>query len=536
MNPAAPDKKLSEARGFLTDFNFSQALAAYEKLSRLRPRDARIWFEYGCAAGGAGQLDLLEGLWRKALRPEPDNSQLLLQMGHRYQALRQPEKARTAFEQAAAADPRAINPRMALAISFEQNHRFAEARAAVQSCLAIDPGDDQARYFAALLDRREDKLDDAERGLRDLIASGPRHQYVQYASRYELAEVLNRTGRFDEAMLVLAEAKTLVRALGDIESMLKEYDQEAGKYRRSTQTLPPNILRAWSREFPERSREAIPRLAFLGGHPRSGTTLLEQVLGAHPDVAALDEARAFTFIAANLFNTSPQLPPARLNIIRRRYIQALQQEFGPAAAGKLLLDKNPSPTAKLRIWLRLFPELRVLIALRDPRDVVISCYFQNIPLNPYNANFLSLERAARHYANLMDVWLAVRQWEGFAWMETRYEDIVADLGAEGRRVTEFLGLTWHEEQERFHEKSAKKRMYSPTYHDASQPVYARSVARWRAFEKHLAPIQPVLEPYCRAFGYLLIAANALEEPPRISRMTRMKIITPLSRLEGPRSV
>jgi hypothetical protein len=205
--------------------------------------------------------------------------------------------------------------------------------------------------------------------------------------------------------------------------------------------------------------------------------------------------------AAAMFNLSPQLPPARLNIIRHRYVEAIQKEFEAGTEGKVILDKNPSPTAKLKIWLRLFPELRVIIALRDPRDVVISCYFQNIPLNQFNANFLSLERTAIHYANLMDVWLAVRQWEGFAWIETRYEDVVADMAREGRRVTEFLGLNWHSEQERFYEKSSKKQMFSPTYHDASQPVYARSVARWHAYEKHLAPIQPILEPYCRALGY-----------------------------------
>jgi tetratricopeptide (TPR) repeat protein len=501
MNPAPAEKKLAEARQFLQEYNFSQAVPAYEKLTQQFPHKARIWFEYGCAAGGAGQFDLVERAWRKALELEPNNSELPLQMGHRYQGLRQPEKARAAFERAAATDPRGINPRLALAILLEQNHRFAEAREAVASCLAIDARDDQARYFAALLDRRENKITEAEQGLRDLIASGPRHPYVQYASRYELAEVLNRTERFDEAMATLAEAKRLVRGLGDVDAMLKEYDEEAGKYRRSTKALPANILRTWAKEFPEKSREAIPKLAFLGGHPRSGTTLLEQILGAHPEVTALDEPRAFTRVAAQLFNTSPQLPPARLNLIRRRYIEDLQRELGSAAQGKLLLDKNPSPTAKLRIWLRLFPELRVIIALRDPRDVVISCYFQNIPLNPFNANFLSLERATLHYANLMEVWLAVRQWEGFAWIETRYEDTVADLEKEGRRVTEFLDLTWHQEQARFYEKSGKKQMYSPTYHDASQPVYARSVSRWRAYEKYLAAIQPALEPYCRALGY-----------------------------------
>jgi Flp pilus assembly protein TadD len=496
------DKKLNEARGLSRAGNFSQAVLAYEKLTRQFPQHSSVWFEYGCAAGSNGQIDLADRAWREAVALEPHNAGLMLQIGHQFQNLRHPEKARASFEQAAASDPRAINPRMALALSFEQNHRFAEARQSLAACLAIDPRDDQARYFAAVLDRRENKIEDAERRLRDLIASAPRHQYVQYASHFELAEILNRTDRFDEAMQNLAEAKKMVRALGDTEAMLKEYDQFAETYRRSTLALPANILRVWSKEFPERQREAIPHLAFLGGHPRSGTTLLEQILGAHPAVAALDEPRAFATVVTKMFQASPQLPPARLNVIRRRYFEAIQKELGSAADGKLILEKNPSPTAKLRIWLRVFPELRVIIALRDPRDVVISCYFQNIPLNPFNANFLTLERAARHYANLMDIWLAVRQWEGLTWIETRYEDIVANMEKEGRRVTEFLGLAWHQAQAQFHEQSSKNQIYSPTYHDASQPVYARSVARWRAYEKHLASALPILEPYCRALGYM----------------------------------
>lgn len=495
-----PDKKIDEARSFSRAGNFSQAVLAYERLSRQFPRQVAIWFEYGCAAGSNGQMDVADRAWRQAVELQPRDAQLRLQIGHQYQNLRQSEKARASFTRAAALDPRGINPRMALALSFDQDHRLADAREAIASCLAIDPRDDQARYFAAVLDRRENKLEEAERRLRDLIASNPGHQFVQYASHYELAEILNRTGRFDEAMQNLVEAKTRVRVLGDTEAMLKEYDQFADSYRRSTLALPANILRVWSKEFPERQREPIPRLAFLGGHPRSGTTLLEQIVGAHPDVAALDEPRAFTTIVASLLQSSPQLPPARLNVIRRRYIEAIQKELGSPAAGKLILDKNPSPTAKLRLWLRVFPELRIIIALRDPRDVVISCYFQNLPLNPFNANFLTLERTARHYANLMDIWFAVRRWEGLMSIETRYEDLVADMEREGRRVTGFLGLDWHDAQARFHEQSAQK-IYSPTYHDATQPVYARSVARWRSYEKHLASAMPILEPYCRALGY-----------------------------------
>jgi Flp pilus assembly protein TadD len=497
----ATDKRLNEARELVRQHSFSEAVTAYEKLTRICPHMAQIWFEYACAAAGAGQMDLTDRSWQRAQELEPGNLELQLQMGHHYQNLRHLEKARAAFERASALDPRAIDPRMALVILFERNHQFAEAREAVESCLKLDPKDDQARYFLAFLDRRENKIEDAERRLRDLIASGPRHQFVQYACRYELAEILNRTERFDEAMQTLNEAKRLVRAVANIDAMLAEYDDTATKYKRHTLSLPKDIVRTWSREFPERVREPIPRLAFLGGHPRSGTTLLEQILGAHPEVASLDESLSFDMVAARLYNSSTQWPPARLNVIRRRYLQAFLTELGARKEGQMLLDKNPSPTVRLRIWLRVFPELRVIIALRDPRDVVISCYFQNIPINPVNANFLSLERTATHYTNLMDVWLAVRQWEGFSWIETRYEDTVANLDQEGRRVTEFLGLCWHEDQSRFYDKSRQKRVYSPTYHDASQPVYKRSVARWTAYEKYLAPVLPILAPYCRALGY-----------------------------------
>src|SRR5262249_50319424 len=107
----------------------------------------------------------------------------------------------------------------------------------------------------------------------------------------------------------------------------------------------------------------------------------------------------------------------RLNTLRQTYLRALLDDLPPEAADKFLIDKNPSPTARLPVWLRVFPELKVFIALRDPRDVVLSCYFQNIPLNAVNVNFLTLERTAKHYGDLMDIWLTVREWEGFAWLK-----------------------------------------------------------------------------------------------------------------------
>ncbi len=492
---------LNRARELLLAGDTSRALALYQKLTRLCPGTALVWYECGNAAFKSRQMDFADRAWTKAIDLEPRNAELIGMIGHQFEALRRPEKARACFVRAAAAEPRGINARISLAVLLEKSHCLDQARAAVAECLAIEPLDDQARYFSALLDRREGKLQEAENHLRDLIASEPKHPFVRYAARYELAQVMDRTDRFDEAMSLLVAAKDIVRALADTGLLMRSYDQKAESARRFTSSQPNDILRTWAKFFPEPKREAIPPLAFLGGHPRSGTTLLEQILDSHPGVAALDEPTAFLEVLQPEFHKSNELSSARVNVLRRHYVQALRDDLGVDAAGKILIDKNPSPTSRLPLWLRVFPELRVLIALRDPRDVVLSCYFQNIPLNSANVNFLSLDRLAKHYADLMGIWLAVREWPGFSWIETRYEDIVANLPAEGRRVTEFLGLEWHPDQERFYEKSGAKQLYSPTYQDVTRPVYQRSVGRWRAYEKHLAPILPVLEPFCRAFGF-----------------------------------
>jgi tetratricopeptide (TPR) repeat protein len=500
MSSPVSDKRWNEARQFLAGCNFTQAVAAYEKLSKQFSTQPDLWLEYGGAAAGAGQWDLADRAWQKACDLKPGDTDFVVGIGHRYSGLRQPEKAKAWFEKAAAANPKSVNPPLALAIWMERHHRLTDAREYVNQCLAIDAKDEQAIYFAAVLDRRENKLGAAETRLRDLIASDPRHQFVQYACRYELAEVLDRTERYDEAMQLLTEAKSLVRRLGNIPAMLGQYDSEASQIRQRTQALPRDILRAWAKEFPERGRETLPKMAFLGGHPRSGTTLLEQILASHPAIAAVDEARAFPDLICRLFLATPQINGPFLNVLRRRYLEAIQRESGEKFEGRLLLDKNPTPSVELRIWLRIFPESRILFALRDPRDVIVSCYFQNVPLNPYNANFLSLERTAKRYADLVEVWLAVRQWEGLCAMETKYEDTVANVKKEGARVTEFLGLPWDPAQERFFE-STNQTPQSRAYFEASQPVFTRSVARWRAYEKHLAPVLSALEPYCRALGY-----------------------------------
>jgi tetratricopeptide (TPR) repeat protein len=486
------------------------ALAAYRDLVKRYPAVPELWFELGNAA--SGELDFAQAnyAYRRALELAPHKVSLLCSIGQQYQGLRQLDDARTCYERAVAADPASVDARISLAVWFEKERRLEEAWECVEACLARHPRDDQARYFRAFLLHRKKRDAEAETALRNLIKDGPQYPYVKYASRHLLGMVLDQLGQYEEAMRWLIEAKAQVRTITDTALLERGYDEGDRRRRALLTALTPDMIRRWRRE-PPASVERY-QVAFLGGHPRSGTTLMEQILDAHPEVLAFDEPVAFSQEITSQINLPPldgeaqlntldTLPERRLAEMRRRYIKSLLREIQGEPAARILLDKNPSPTMSLNVWLRVFPELKVIIALRDPRDVIISCFFLNVMLNATNVNFLSLERTAKHYADLMDVWLRLRELGGFDWIETRYEDVVANLEPEGKRVTEFLGLTWHPDQGRYYETARRKVLFAPTYHDVTQPVYKRAVGRWERYAEALEPIQSRLAPYCRAFGY-----------------------------------
>ena len=486
------------------------ALAIYQDLLKHFPDTPRLWYELGFAAGKQLDFALADQACQRAMALSLKNVSMLVLLGQQYHWMRKPDRARACFEQAVAAAPNSIHAQLSLADWYERERRLDDACNCIEACLAHDPQNAQILCIKALLMHRRGQNAEAEALLRDIIKRGSNDANVNYSSRHQLAVVLDALGQYAEALRWLGEAKALLRKTADIAKLEQEYDRAVRRRRELLGALTPEMIRRWREEG--KATPAAHRMAFLGGHPRTGTTLLEQILGAHPSITAFDEPMAFADEVAEKLapmNAATTLTANRLNSLtapqrshyQERYFKSLLRENATAAEHGLLLDKNPSPTAWLHLWLRMFPELKVIIALRDPRDVVVSCYFQNLRLNATNSNFLSLERTVTHYADLMEVWLRMRELGGFDWIETRYEDIVANLESEGRRVTEFLGLSWQPQQAAYHETNRKKFVFSPTYNEATRPVYQRAVNRWKNYAEALAPVQERLAKYCRVFGY-----------------------------------
>jgi tetratricopeptide (TPR) repeat protein len=489
---------------------FASALAGYRDLVKKSPGVAQLWFELGMAAMGELEFDLADQAFRCAMELSANDAQMLILLAQQYQRLRRLDQACRCFELAVAADPASAQAHISLALWHEKDRQLDAAWECIATCLAVHPQDGFALYVKALLLHRKDLNPEAEALLCDLIKRDSPDPMVRISSRYLLAEILDEAGQYDEAWHHLLDAKVQLRRTANTVQLEQDYDRADARRRELLAGLKPGSVERWRKEIPSGAGSA--RLAFLGGHPRSGTTLLESILGAHPEIHAFDEPPAFVNEIWNQLapmNASHALTVNELDSLstshradlRRRYLKSLLRENTGKPGAKVLLEKNPSPTMALYLWLRIFPELKVIIAIRDPRDVLISCLFQNLTLTHLNVNFLSLDRAARHYADLMDVWLRMRELGGFDWIQMRYHDVVAKLAGEGRRATEFLGLSWRDEQEKFHDSAARKFIFSPTYQDVARPLQNRSVDRWKHYAAALEPFQARLAPYCREFGF-----------------------------------
>lgn len=499
------------AQQHLRHGRFGAALSSYRILVDQFPGVAQLWFELAKAC--VGELDFAQAdlAFKRAMELAPGDAPMLLSVATQYYQLRFLDQAFACIKRAVEADPSAPQARLTLASWLERARKIDEARDCVEACLAQNPRNGRAVYFKAFLLHSAGSANEAGEILQKLLATDPPFSIdTQSNANHLLGVICDERGEYGQAIQYLQTAKTLRSQAPGKKSLEDVYDKMDVARRQLLAQLTSPHLRRWQDQGSE--SPAPHRLALLGGSPRSGTTLLEQILGAHPGILVFDESEAFNQEILTAFPPAPPdwgpslksldgLPaPARAQSIGR-YFKRLLRETSEPPGEKLLLDKNPSSMGALYIWLRLFPKSKIIIALRDPRDVIVSCYFQNIPLNATSVNFLSVERTVKYYSDIMDVWLRLRGLGGFEWLETRYEDVVGDLEKEGRRVTNFLGLQWAGDQAKFYEKAGRKFVHSPTYNAVTQPVYSRAVSRWKNYAEALAPVQAELAKYCQALGY-----------------------------------
>ena len=391
------------------------------------------------------------------------------------------------------------------AAALERSGDKQQARELLTSVLEVHPRHPRSVRLLAHIDRRDGNFEQS--------ASLLRHQLQQFPSEddwrlhYELAAVLDRLGDYTGAMRELQLAKSQLEPMS--ETFRPQWRAMTARQWEVTRSLTKERLKQWT----DTSVTTTQRICLMAGFPRSGTTLLEQVLSAHPACLGTDESGILAtqfrdpliFGAASAKDAVAELDSFDCEDLAAgvaEYLRCTADVLGENPAGRLLIEKDPLLTADLALPLRLFPGAKVLMPLRDPRDVVISFYFTIVPGAANSVASATLAETCQYYAEVMRHWLWIReQLDSSRWMESRYEDLIAAPENQTRRLASFLGVDWQAGMLAHHRRSGERAVGTPTYDDVSKPLYTRSLERWRHYEEWLAPHLHQLEPYMKAFGY-----------------------------------
>jgi hypothetical protein len=246
--------------------------------------------------------------------------------------------------------------------------------------------------------------------------------------------------------------------------------------------------------------------AFLLGFPRSGTTLLEQALAGHPDLVALEEAptlaEAYDALLADAAGLArlARLTAAEAEHWRAVYWRAVAAH-GADARGHVFLDKAPAGTLYLPLIAKLFPEAKLLFAVRDPRDVVLSCFRSSFQMNALTYAFTDLAETARCYAASMALADIYRRVLPVELHEVRYERLVDDLEGELARIVGQLGLDPAPGMTDVAATASRRVVRTPSAPQVRAGLNRQGLGRWRAYTDQLAPVLPILQPWIERFGY-----------------------------------
>lgn len=480
-----------------------------EQASRQDPANPDIFLDMGAAYGMRYDYAAAERCFEKAVRVAPSKAKALIMAGTQCRGFDRYEMAKTYFERAVKEPQPSPDTYVKLAEIYERFRLLEDAAALVDRALLLDPECALASLVRARLDRLNGKTEEAERRLRPLLAQTDRTSWsTRVRGWYELAAVLDAQGRYDDAMAALLEAKAMI--LPNAASYISAQRLVQARLRAAPEKLNREMVQGWKARAPE--LQPGHRLALLGGHPRSGTTLLEQVIDSHPDFISAEETAIFlresywTLLRsargdAQMIEVLESASPESLRGARQNYARCMSGFLQRPLDGPILIDKNPSLTPLALGFVRVFPEAKLLVALRDPRDVCLSCFMQPLPLGQVSSTFLTLEGTVAEYASVMGLWRAAAPCLDGAFLEIRYEELVADLESVARRALEYLGAPWDERVLRFHQHAKQKLVRSPTYAAVTRPISQGAVGRWRNYQKYLDPWLEALGPFIKSFGY-----------------------------------
>jgi tetratricopeptide (TPR) repeat protein len=416
------------------------------------------------------------------------------------------DEARELYQQSTALDPNIFQTLFGWAQMEETDRNFARARELLDAAEKLAPDAPGVMLERAVLygrlkdyDKALITLDEIERrragrGLGPVEAS-------------EKGRLLDKIGRHKEAFAAFVEAKRTLREITGLEYRADE--AEALARRLKAFFVGPRL-----KILPRASIHSdVAQPIFIVGFPRSGTTMIEQTLSAHPTIAAGDELpviNELTGLMPRMFDSPLAYPDALaelwmgdrlegLDNLRDYYLQRARQLGALSEGTAWFTDKMPLNETHLGLIATIFPKAPIIHVVRHPLDVVLSVFSNHLTHGFYCA--YDLMSIARHYILVMDLVEHYRREMELRYLRVRYEDVIDDQEARVREMLDFVGLAFDPRCLAFHDNRRYARTAS--YAQVAEKLYDRSRFRYRAYHEELTPVVSVLEATIRQLGYAI---------------------------------
>lgn len=540
LNPNDYQALRNAAKVLALQDKLDDALSAYRRVIQLKPDFAEAQLEFAYILSLQSRFQNALAAYSTALKIKPNLAAAHLGLGHIYRTMNLFDKALDSFRQAARLDPNLAEAHAGTAMVLAMTQKFNEALSAHARTVQLRPGSAIAHEVMGWIQLYKGDGSDAIDSFRSALAADPNlqsawnslgqallHQgqfeeaadcfrrilalhpkdvvarkHLLEASRklgskqiqplldlidqpnlseddrivaeFALASAFDEAERYDEAFAHASSANALTKAQRAIFG--QRYDHSAFRAR------VDQLIELFTPEFFARRRgwgDPSERPVFIVGMPRSGTTLVQQIAASHPDAFGAGELNNIASLAAQ-FPVS-DASQWKVDAIRSAAAQhlAFLRSLNPQAAR--VLDKLPANLHRLGLIAVLFPNARILFCRRDARDTCLSCFFHSFPVgNNFSSDLADCGSYQRENDRLADHWLRVLPLQ---MLEVRYEELASNLEPQSRRLIDFLGLPWHAACLEFHR--AKNTVLTLSAWQVRQPIYQKSIGRWRHYQQHL---------------------------------------------------
>ncbi len=484
--------------------DFAAAHALLARALAISPGDVAILGSIGAVLRKQGFLGEALTVLDQVVAAEPRHAAAWLERGYVLDAQRDDAAATDSYARALALDP-TLSPALGkLSDAAARRGDAVVAQGFAQRALALNPHEPSAVFAMALLAVEARDGARAEALLRPLLETRLALD-DRTRSLTLLGDALDRLDRARDAFDAYRAAKATFR---EAYRALLAPTAERPSHRAFIDAIRTQVAATGAvgtLPAAEPVAGAAATHVFLLGYPRSGTTLIENVLASAPDVVALEERDTLVDIDAALLGNDGAMPdldaldPTLLRDLRTRYWARVAALAGGAVAGKVLVDMNPFNGIKLPILARLFPTARFVVMRRDPRDVVLSCFRVNFTPGAGAWAFSDLEEAALHYDSLMRLIDVTREMLPIATHDVRYDQLVGDFEPTVRTLAAFIGIAWTDGFTRFASTAKTRGVRTASETQVRKGLY-NGGGQWRRYADHLAPVLPILAPWVERFG------------------------------------